>query len=81
MRSITTAILATILSIGAVTSVLAQTPAPQVPLTKQQIIERVGAIDRQLLLLEKAELVKQYQDLEAKEAAAKPKAEEKKVGK
>lgn len=51
------------------------------PLTKEQIVERVQAIDRQLLQIEKQELIKQYQAIEAKEKAAKPatpKKEEKK---
>ena len=49
----------------------------QQPLTKEQIIERVQQIDRQLLQLEKQDLVKAYQALEAKEKAAKPKEEKK----
>jgi hypothetical protein len=49
----------------------------QTPLTKDQIVERVQQIDRQLLMLEKQDLVKAYQALEAKEKA-KPKEEPKK---
>jgi hypothetical protein len=48
----------------------------QAPLTKEQIVERVQQIDRQLLQLEKQDLVKAYQALEAKEKA-KPKEEKK----
>ena len=49
---------------------------PAKPLTKDQIIERVGQIDKQLLLLEKQELIKKYQELEK---AEKPKPEKKEV--
>jgi hypothetical protein len=53
----------------------------QTPLTKEQIVERVQQIDRQLLMLEKQDLVKAYQELEKKEKAAKEKAEPKKEDK
>ena len=80
MRRITTIVLASICLIGAATYSLAQTPTPTPqPMTKAQIIERVGEIDQQLLSIEKARLIKAYQELEAKEQAAKPKVEEKKV--
>jgi hypothetical protein len=50
----------------------------QQPLTKDQIVERVQQIDRQLLLLEKQDLVKAYQELEKKEKAEPKKGEVKK---
>ena len=48
---------------------------PAKPLTKDQIIERVGQIDKQLLLLEKQELIKKYQELEKAEKKPEPKKE------
>jgi hypothetical protein len=79
MRRTVVALLATIFMFGAVPPILAQTPtsSPQ-SMTKQQIVERVGQIDRQLLLLERQELIKQFQEMEAKEATTKPKTEDKK---
>jgi hypothetical protein len=50
----------------------------QTPLTKDQIVERVQQIDRQLLMLEKQDLVKAYQELEKKEKAEPKKGEVKK---
>jgi hypothetical protein len=78
MKRVALTLLAITFILGSVTA-MAQTQAqPQQPLTKEQIVDRVGVIDRQLLILEKQELVKQYQALEAKEAASKPKTDDKK---
>ena len=50
---------------------LAQGPAPAKPpeMTKEQIVQRGMEIDKQLLLIERQELVYKYQAIEAKEKA------------